>query len=90
MHTWTVTSLDHPPPQRYAPASKTRPLRGHKPKPQPVFHSLTHHAGITQQQHRALAGISNTDLGSIADAVLGKPRRDCTAAFAFGMSHTQA
>jgi PDDEXK-like domain of unknown function (DUF3799) len=49
-----------------------------------VFHSLTHHAGISQQQHRALPAVSNTDLGRVADAVLGRPQRDCAAAYAFG------
>ena len=49
-----------------------------------MFHSLTHHPDLTQQQHRALPGLSNTDLGHLADAVLGRPHRDCAAAFNFG------
>ena len=49
-----------------------------------MFHSLTHRPNLTQQQHRALNAISNTDLSRVADAVLGRPVRDCTAAFAFG------
>lgn len=49
-----------------------------------MFHSLTHHAGITQAQHRALPGLSNTDLSRIADVALGRPVRSLTAAYAFG------
>jgi PDDEXK-like domain of unknown function (DUF3799) len=48
------------------------------------FHSLIHHPGLTQSQHRALPGISNTDLGRIADEALGRPQRNCAAAYAFG------
>ena len=49
-----------------------------------MFQNLQHHPTITQAQHRALAAISNTDLSTLADELLGRPRRDCTAAFAFG------
>ena len=49
-----------------------------------MFQNLQHHPTITQAQHRALAAISNTDLSNLADELLGRPRRDCTAAFAFG------
>ena len=49
-----------------------------------MFQHLQHHPTITQAQHRALAAISNTDLSTLADELLGRPRRDCTAAFAFG------
>jgi hypothetical protein len=54
-----------------------------------MFHSLTHHPHLTQPQHRALPGLANTDLGRLADAVLGRPLRDCAAAFNFGsLFHT--
>lgn len=49
-----------------------------------MFQHLQHHPTITQAQHRALAAISNTDLSNLADELLGRPRRDCAAAFAFG------
>ncbi len=49
-----------------------------------MFQHLQHHPTITQAQHRALAAISNTDLSTLADELLGRPRRDCTVAFAFG------
>ena len=49
-----------------------------------MFQHLQHHPTITQAEHRALAAISNTDLSTLADELLGRPRRDCTAAFAFG------
>jgi len=49
-----------------------------------MFTNLQHHPTITQAEHRALAAISNTDLSTLADELLGRPRRDCTAAFAFG------
>ncbi|GAA3987144.1 PD-(D/E)XK nuclease-like domain-containing protein [Hymenobacter antarcticus] len=49
-----------------------------------MFQNLQHHPTITQAQHRALSAISNTDLSNLADELLGRPRRDCTAAFAFG------
>lgn len=49
-----------------------------------MFHSLTHHPGLTQEQHRALPGLSNTDLSRVADIVLGRPVRQLTAAYAFG------
>ena len=49
-----------------------------------MFQNLQHHPTITQAQHRALAAISNTDLSTLADELLGRPRRDCAAAFAFG------
>ena len=49
-----------------------------------MFQHLQHHPTITQAEHRALAAISNTDLSNLADELLGRPRRDCTAAFAFG------
>lgn len=54
-----------------------------------MFHTLTHHPNLTQEQHRALPFVSNTDLSTLADELLGRPRRDCTAAFAFG-SHFHA
>jgi PDDEXK-like domain of unknown function (DUF3799) len=49
-----------------------------------MFQHLQHHPTITQAEHRALAAISNTDLSTLADELLGRPRRDCAAAFAFG------
>ncbi len=49
-----------------------------------MFHSLTHHAGITQAEHRALPGLANTDLSRLADVALGRPIRNLTAAYAFG------
>ena len=49
-----------------------------------MFQNLQHHPTITQAQHRALTAISNTDLSTLADELLGRPRRDCAAAFAFG------
>ena len=49
-----------------------------------MFQNLQHHPTITQAEHRALAAISNTDLSTLADELLGRPRRDCAAAFAFG------
>ncbi|MBC7446466.1 MAG: PD-(D/E)XK nuclease-like domain-containing protein [Hymenobacteraceae bacterium] len=49
-----------------------------------MFHSLTHRAGITQQQHRALPGISNTDLSRVADVVLGNTHKPWAPALDFG------
>ena len=49
-----------------------------------MFTNLQHHPGITQEQHRALPCISNTDLSRLADELLGRPARACAAAFAFG------
>ncbi|MBD2768462.1 PD-(D/E)XK nuclease-like domain-containing protein [Hymenobacter sp. BT664] len=49
-----------------------------------MFTNLTHHPAITQEQHRALPFVSNTDLSRLADELLGRPQRDCAAAFAFG------
>lgn len=46
--------------------------------------NLAHHPALTQQQHRALPGVSNTDLSRLADELLGRPARECAAAFAFG------
>ena len=42
-----------------------------------MFTNLQHHPTITQAEHRALAAISNTDLSTLADELLGRPRRDC-------------
>ncbi|NML65925.1 hypothetical protein HHL22_11980 [Hymenobacter sp. RP-2-7] len=50
-----------------------------------MFTNLTHHAGLTQAQHRALPGLSNTDLSALADQLLGRPRHaGSPAALAFG------
>ena len=49
-----------------------------------MFTNLQHHPALTQQQHRALPFVSNTDLSRLADEQLGRPGRGCAAAFAFG------
>ncbi|QKG55233.1 PD-(D/E)XK nuclease-like domain-containing protein [Hymenobacter sp. BRD128] len=49
-----------------------------------MFTNLQPHPGITQAQHRALPFVSNTDLSRLADELLGRPARECAAAFAFG------
>lgn len=49
-----------------------------------MFTNLQHHPALTQAQHRALPCVSNTDLSRLADELLGRPARECTAAFAFG------
>ena len=54
-----------------------------------MFHSLTHHPGLTQDQHRALPGISNTDLSQLKHALLGQLRQPNPVALAFG-SHFHA
>lgn len=49
-----------------------------------MFTDLQHHPAITQEQHRALPFVSNTDLSNLADVLLGKPKRQLAAAYAFG------
>jgi hypothetical protein len=49
-----------------------------------MFTNLQHHSGLAQAAHRALPAISNTDLSRLADELLGRPPRECAAAFAFG------
>ncbi|MGI4822621.1 MAG: PD-(D/E)XK nuclease-like domain-containing protein [Janthinobacterium lividum] len=49
-----------------------------------MFTNLLHHPGLTQAAHRALPAISNTDLSRLANKLLGRPARECAAAFAFG------
>lgn len=39
-----------------------------------MFTNLTHLPAITQEQHRALAHVSNTDLSNLADELLGRQR----------------
>ncbi|GAA3967384.1 PD-(D/E)XK nuclease-like domain-containing protein [Hymenobacter antarcticus] len=39
-----------------------------------MFTHLTHHPAITQEQHRALPFVSNTDLSNLADELLGRQR----------------
>jgi hypothetical protein len=49
-----------------------------------MFTNLQHHPAITQEQHRALPFVSNTDLSRLANELLGRPARECVAAFTFG------
>lgn len=49
-----------------------------------MFHSLTCHAGLTQEQHRALPHASNTDLSNFETQVLGQLRTPNPAALAYG------
>jgi hypothetical protein len=50
-----------------------------------MFTNLTHYPGLTQEQHRALPCIANTDLSRLADELLGRPRHASNlAALAFG------
>ncbi|MBJ6146397.1 PD-(D/E)XK nuclease-like domain-containing protein [Hymenobacter sp. BT559] len=50
-----------------------------------MFTNLTHYPSLTQEQHRALPFISNTDLSRLADELLGRPRHASNlAALAFG------
>lgn len=39
-----------------------------------MFTNLTHHPAITQEQHRALPFVSNTELSNLADQLLGRQR----------------
>ncbi|GAB3843231.1 PD-(D/E)XK nuclease-like domain-containing protein [Hymenobacter jeollabukensis] len=49
-----------------------------------MFHALTHHPDLTQAQHRALPGLSNTDLGQLKNQLLGQLRLPNPAALAYG------
>ncbi len=49
-----------------------------------MFTHLTHHPDLTQEQHRALPGISNTDLSRLRDAVFGHRRAPWAPALDFG------
>jgi hypothetical protein len=49
-----------------------------------MFTNLLHYPGLTQAAHRALPAVSNTDLSGLAGELLGRPPRECAAAFAFG------
>ena len=49
-----------------------------------MFHSLTSYPGLTQEQHRALPHVSNTDLSELKAQVLGQLRRPNPQALAFG------
>lgn len=53
-----------------------------------MFTHLTHHPAITQEQHRALPFVSNTDLSNLADELLGRTRDmsspNMAAALTFG------
>jgi hypothetical protein len=50
-----------------------------------MFTNLTHYPGLTQEQHRALPFIANTDLSRLADELLGRSRHAGNlAALAFG------
>ncbi|SDY30335.1 PD-(D/E)XK nuclease-like domain-containing protein [Hymenobacter psychrophilus] len=49
-----------------------------------MFHRLTTHPGLTQQQHRDLPGLSNTDLSQLKAQVLGQLRNLNPAALAYG------
>ena len=54
-----------------------------------MFHSLTQYPCLTQEQHRALPQVSNTDLSNLKAQVLGQLRRPNPQAPAFG-SHFHA
>ena len=49
-----------------------------------MFHSLTSYPGLTQEQHRALPQVSNTDLSELKAQVLGQLRKPNPQALAFG------
>ncbi|WP_426061473.1 PD-(D/E)XK nuclease-like domain-containing protein [Hymenobacter sp. B1770] len=49
-----------------------------------MFHALTHHPDLTQAQHRALPHVSNTDLSTLKNDLLGQPRQLNPVALAFG------
>lgn len=49
-----------------------------------MFHALTHHPDLTQAQHRALPHISNTDLSTLKNELLGQPRQLNPVALAYG------
>ncbi|MBT2558135.1 PD-(D/E)XK nuclease-like domain-containing protein [Hymenobacter sp. ISL-91] len=49
-----------------------------------MFHNLQAHPGLTQEQHRALPAISNTDLSNLKAQVLGQLRAPNPQALAYG------
>ncbi|MBC6697337.1 PD-(D/E)XK nuclease-like domain-containing protein [Hymenobacter puniceus] len=49
-----------------------------------MFHTLTHHPGLTQVQHRALPQVSNTDLSNLKNELLGLTRQPNPVALAYG------
>ena len=49
-----------------------------------MFQNLITHAGLTQEQHRALPAVSNTDLSDLKAQVLGQLRTPNPAALAYG------
>ena len=49
-----------------------------------MFHALTHHPGLTQAQHRALPQVSNTDLSTLKQELLGQPRQLNLVALSYG------
>ena len=49
-----------------------------------MFHALTHHPGLTQAQHRALPQVSNTDLSTLKQELLGQPRQLNPVALSYG------
>ena len=49
-----------------------------------MFHHVQHHPALTQAQHRALPHVSNTDLTTLKNELLGLRQRGNPAAFAFG------
>lgn len=49
-----------------------------------MFHDLTSYPGLTQEQHRALPHVSNTDLSELKARILGQLRRPNPQALAFG------
>jgi hypothetical protein len=54
-----------------------------------MFHNLQAYLSLTQEQHRALPHVSNTDLSELKAQVLGQLRRPNPQALAFG-SHFHA
>ena len=49
-----------------------------------MFHALTHHPELTQAQHRALPHVSNTDLSTLKNELLGLTRQPNPVALAYG------
>lgn len=49
-----------------------------------MFHALTHHPNLTQAQHRALPQVSNTDLSTLKNRLLGQLRQPNPLALAYG------
>ena len=49
-----------------------------------MFHALTHRPALTQAQHRALPHVSNTDLSTLKQELLGQLRQLNPVALAYG------